>query len=124
MDMFQSVESMVKPMNHQQVYNSVLRNVYFRQWMFFDEIACGKDVEYFDSIIQNPNIMAVFNWIFDLLSKNPEAVEKFTCNPFPIDQNASCEMNDSDGDKMVPSYVVHLRIFYRWMTTQLFMLFR
>lgn len=92
--------------------------------MFFDEIAGGKDMEYFDSIIEHPNVIAVFNWIFNLLIENPEAVDKFMCNPFPIDQNASCEINDMDGEKMIPSYIVQLRIFYRWMSKQLFMLFR
>lgn len=121
---FRGVESALDPITFQHVYNSVLRNVHFHQWKFFDENAGGKDVEYFDSLMENPKIKEVCNWIFDLLTENPEVVDKLICNPFPIDQNASSEMYDIHGEKMMPSYIIQLRIFYRWMSNQLYMVFR
>lgn len=121
---FRSVESAFDPITFQHIYNAVLRNVYFHQWKFFDETACGKDVEYFDSLMENPKIKLVLNWIFDMLTANPEAVDKLVCNPFPIDRSILCEMYDIHGEKMMPSYIIQLRIFYRWMTNQLFLLFR
>jgi len=83
--------------------------------------ASDEDDTFFESLAENADIVAVFKWIFDLLAEQPEAIDKFTSNPF---QNVECQIFDVNGKKMASSYVIKLRIFYRWVLMELFELLR
>jgi len=80
-----------------------------------------EDETFFESLAENADIVAVFNWIFYLLAERPETINKFTANPF---QSFECKINDVNGKKMAPSYVIKLRVFYRWVLMELFVVLR
>lgn len=118
--MFRHIEDIFEPPTFERVQNSVLR--YAR--VFLERNASKEDITFFETLAENADIIAMFNWIFNLLAKQPEAVDKFTSNPFPYDSSVKCEIYDASGKKMSPSYVIKLRIFYRWVLMEMFELLR
>lgn len=115
--MFRHIEDIFEPTTFQHVHNSVLRNAR----LFLENHASDEDEIFFESLAENADIVAMFNWIFDLLTEQPKAVDKFTDNPF---QKVECQIYDVNGKKMDPSYVIKLRIFYRWVLLEFFELLR
>lgn len=110
--MFRHIEDIYELQIFQHVHNSVLRHAR----LFLEGHGFDGDKTFFE-LAENPDIVAVFNWIFDLLTAQPEAIDKFTGNPF---QSVECKMYDVNGKKMAPSYVIKLRIFYRWVSMEFF----
>jgi len=86
--------------------------------------ASAEDITFFESLAENADIIAMFNWIFDLIAEHPEAVDKFTVNLFSNAQSAVSLNYDVNGKKMTPSYKIKLRIFYRWVAKEFFDLLR
>jgi len=115
--MFRHIENIFEPPTFQQVHNSVLRNAR----LFLENHASDEDEIFFESLAENADILAMFNWIFDLVTEQPEAYSKFTDNPF---QSVECQIYDVNGKKMAPSYVIKLRVFYRWVLLEFFELLR
>ncbi|XP_026808798.1 uncharacterized protein LOC113551008 [Rhopalosiphum maidis] len=114
--MFRKIEDIYKPLTFQYVHNSVLRNTR----LFLVDCASDDDETFFESLADNTDIKDVFNWIFDLMAENPGAVNKFTGNPFSDVQSVVNQIYDVNGKKMTPSYIIKLRIFYRWISMELF----
>lgn len=85
--------------------------------------ATEEDSTYVDNLAKNQDVIKMFNWIFDLLIREPETIEKFTRNPFSNDLGISLEMQKVNGRDILPSYTILLRIFYRWASHELFKLF-
>ncbi|CAI6353429.1 unnamed protein product [Macrosiphum euphorbiae] len=111
--MFRHIEDIYELQTFQHVHNSVLRHAR----LFLEGHASDEDETFFESLAENADIVAVFNWIFDLLAERPEAIDKFTDNPF---QSVECQIDDVNGKKISPSYVIKLRVFYRWVLMELF----
>uniref|UniRef100_A0A2S2PDB8 Uncharacterized protein n=1 Tax=Schizaphis graminum TaxID=13262 RepID=A0A2S2PDB8_SCHGA len=118
--MFRKIEDIYKPLTFQYVHNSVLRNTR----LFLTDCASDDDETFFESLADNTDIIAVFNWIFDLMVENPGAANKFTGNPFSDVQSVVSQIFDVDGKKMTPSYLIKLRIFYRWISMEFTYLLR
>lgn len=118
--MYRIIEISWEPVMFQQVYNSVLRHVR----TFMDVNATEEDLKYIENLAKNQDVITMFKWIFDLLIKEPETVEKFTSNPFSNNFDVSHEIQNVDGRDISPSYIILLRIFYRWASYELFSLFR
>jgi len=115
--MFRHIEDIYELQTFQHVHNSVLRHAR----LFLEAHASDEDETFFESLAENADIVAVFNWIFDLLAERPEAIDKFTENPF---QSVECQIDDVNGKKISPSYVIKLRVFYRWVLMELFVVLR
>lgn len=108
-------------MSFQQVYNSVLRNVR----ILMDSVnASEKNEEFFEKLVIKPNIIAMFRQIFDLLIEKPETADKFKSNPFFLELEDLRESCDVIGRKVLPSYIIQLRVFYRQILNELFTFFR
>lgn len=118
--MFRKIEDIHKPLTFQHVHNSVLRNIRF----FLADYASAEDKTFFESLAENVDIIAMFNWIFDLIAEHPEAVDKFTVNLFSDVLSAASLNYDVNGKKMTPSYKIKLQIFYRWVSKEFFNLLR
>jgi len=115
--MFHHIEDLYELQTYQHVQNSVIRHAR----LFLEGHASDEYKTFFESLAENADIVAVFNWIFDLLAERPEAIDKFTDNPF---QSVECQIYDVKGKKMAPSYVIKLRVFYRWVLMELFVVLR
>ncbi|XP_025202723.1 uncharacterized protein LOC112599859 [Melanaphis sacchari] len=113
---FRKIEDIYEPPTFQHVYNSVLRNTR----LFLVDYASDEDETFFESLTENADIIAMFNWIFDLMNEHPEVVNKFTGNPFSDVQTITSQIYDVNGKKITPSYIITLRIFYRWVSMELF----
>lgn len=117
--MFRKIEDIYKPLTFQHVHNSVLRNIR----LFLVDYASTEDRTFFESLAENADIIAMFNWIFDLIAEHPEAVDKFTVNLFS-DVQSAVSLNYNINGKMTPSYKIKLQIFYRWVSKEFFDLLR
>ncbi|KAF0714482.1 Uncharacterized protein FWK35_00035691 [Aphis craccivora] len=113
--MFRKIEDIYKPLTFQHVHNSVLRNIR----LFLVDYASTEDRTFFESLAENADIIAMFNWIFDLIAEHPEAVDKFTVNLFS-DVQSAVSLNYNINGKMTPSYKIKLQIFYRWVSKEFF----
>jgi len=87
------------------------------------DYASTEDRTFFESLAENADIIAMFNWIFDLIAEHPEAVDKFTVNLFS-DVQSAVSLNYNINGKMTPSYKIKLQIFYRWVSKEFFDLLR
>lgn len=114
------IEALHERETFKRMYNRCTRNV--RIFLYDNELL--NDWEYFETLVANPFNVDLLIWIFDLLIERPEAVEQFTGNPFSAEPDAVDEMCDVIGKKIDPSYAMQLRIFYRWISQELYMLLR
>jgi len=114
--MFRHIEDIYELQTFQHVHNSVLRHAR----LFLEGHGFDKDEQFFE-LAENADIVAVFNWIFNLLAAQPKAIDKFTGNPF---HSVECKIYDVNKKKIATSYVIKLRIFYRWVSMALFELLR
>lgn len=117
--MFCHVDDVCKPVSFRQVYNFVVRHVV----TFLECSESENHADFFDSLVENPDVVAMFKWIFNLLTATPEAVEIFTTNPFSYELGVSVKMEECIGRTLLPSYVIQLRIFYKWLSNELYLLF-
>lgn len=117
---FDRIEALHERETFKRVYNRCTRNV--RKFLYDNELL--NDWEFFEISVANPFNVDLLNWIFDLLIEQPEAVKQFTGNPFSAEPDAADEMCDVIGEKINPSYAMQLRIFYRWISQELYILSR
>lgn len=83
-------------------------------------------MEFFENLVKNADVVAMSKWIFDLLVEKPEVVEKFNKNPFSNDHDISVEKYDgyNNEKQMTVSYIIKLRLFYRWISKEISVLLR
>lgn len=117
--MFCRIDDVCKPVSFQQTYNFVVRHVI----TFLESSEYEKHANFFDSLVEKPDVVTMFKWIFNLLIETPDAVEIFTTNPFSYELGVSVKMENIIGRTLLPSYVVQLRIFYKWISNELYLLF-
>ncbi|VVC29611.1 Hypothetical protein CINCED_3A011101 [Cinara cedri] len=114
---FNHIRALHEQPSFKQVYNRGSRNAR----IFLHENDPVNDWEYFEIFVANPLTVDLLKWIYDLLIKRPDAVEQFTRNPFSDEPDVLGEMCDVIGRKVKSSYLMALRIFYKWASRELFM---
>lgn len=85
--------------------------------------ASEKSKEFFETLVMKPKIIAMFYHIYDLITEQPESADKLISNPFSCELEDSRESCDVIGRKVLPSYIIQLRVFYRQILNELFYLF-
>lgn len=113
---FQDVETVFGPATFRQVYNAVSRHAK----TFLEASVSAEHKGVFESLVYKPNVAAASEWIYNLMTGNSEAFAAITTSPFLRDPDVLAdELSGVVGRKLLPSYVVQLRIFYGWISNEL-----
>lgn len=125
--MFRKFEAFNEQPTFQQTCNSALRHL----WTFLKNTDADEEIIVnVETLFYDPDILAMFDWIFELTTEKPESIDKLSSNPFSSDFNAfhanpeNCDVNNAKGIKMSKSYIIQLRIFYRWISKEIFVMLR
>jgi len=76
--------------------------------------------ELFEAIASSADTATMCRWIYDLVTGNPDALGKLVANPF---DDGAKTLRDVNGKRMDRSYVILMRMLYRWASGELFALF-
>lgn len=117
---FDRFEAMDEPQIFKHAYNRGLRNAR----IIFYENDQLMNMEYFEILVANPSNVELLNWIYDLLVERPDAVEQLMSNPFSTEIDVLNEICEIIGRKIESSYVIQLRIFYKWVSTEINIMLR